>query len=126
MQQSRPQQNPGAAKAQSPLVYMVRYRPGPNYRPEKSLLEQDLREHGKYMSDQTVVGVIIAAGPTFDQAGGLVLISVENLAEAQSFVRNDPAVAAGIFAGEITDWRPVFDAKSIFRQEFRKDRDPKP
>lgn len=105
--------------SQFPLVYVVRYRPGPEYRSERPLLQQDLRQHEGYMRGQTKAGVIIAAGPTFDETGGIVLLSVSNFAEAEAFVRNDPAVTAGIFAGEITDWRPVFDAKSIFRQKFR-------
>ena len=101
--------------AQFPLVYVVRYRPGAGYQADKQLLRQDLRDHEGYMRRQTEAGVIIAAGPTFDEAGGLVLIHAASLHDAETFIRNDPAVIAGIFAGEATDWRPVFDAQSLFR-----------
>lgn len=119
MQNELQQPDAKQAIAQSPLVYAVRYRPGPNYRRELSLLQQDLREHGQYMARQTQSGVIIAAGPTFEEAGGLVLINVLTLAEAQAFMQNDPAVKAGVFAGEITDWRPVFDSRSLFRPQTK-------
>lgn len=108
-------QGPQSAMAQFPLVYVVRYRPGAAYEASKPLLRQDLRDHEGYMRRQTEAGVIIAAGPTFDAAGGLVLINAASLPDAEAFIRNDPAVIAGIFAGEATDWRPVFDARSIFR-----------
>lgn len=106
-----------AAMAAFPLVYVVRYRPGPSYRADRPLLRQDLREHEAYMRSQTQAGIIIAAGPTFDNPGGLVLIRAATSAEAQAFIRSDPAVIAGIFAGEVTDWRPVFDAGNIFRSK---------
>ncbi len=106
----------GAAMARFPLVHVVRYRPGAAYRHERPLLQQDLRAHSAYMREQSEKGVIIAAGPTFDQAGGIVLIRVGGMTEAEAFVQSDPAVAAGIFAAEITDWRPVFDRGAIFRE----------
>ncbi|MBB3890621.1 uncharacterized protein YciI [Phenylobacterium haematophilum] len=108
-----------AAMARFPLVYVVRYRPGPAYQAEKPLLRQNLRDHEVYMRRQTEAGVIIAAGPTFDEAGGLVLIKAASRQEAEAFIRTDPAVIAGVFAGEATDWRPVFDAGAIFRSAQR-------
>lgn len=110
---------PESAMSRFPLVYVVRYRPGPAYQADKPLLRQNLRDHEGYMRRQTEAGVIIAAGPTFDEAGGLVLINAASRHDAEAFIRNDPAVIAGIFAGEATDWRPVFDARSIFRAAQR-------
>jgi uncharacterized protein YciI len=115
MQQQAPPVSPEAAMTRYPLVFVVRYTPGPAYDASKPILGQKLGDHGTYMRERTQDGTIIAAGPTFDQPGGLVLVRTLTLADAQDFVRNDPAVAAGIFVGEITDWRPVFDAGSIFR-----------
>lgn len=106
-----------AAMSQFPLVYVVRYRPGSAYRMDRPLLQQDLREHERYMRSQTQAGTIAAAGPTFDEAGGLVLINAADRATAELFVQNDPAVLSGIFIGEITDWRPVFGQRSLFRSQ---------
>lgn len=108
--------SPETAMSNVPLIYVVRYRPGEGYLTDRPLLQQDLRQHAEYMCSQTQNGTIIAAGPTFGQAGGLVLIGVSNREEADAFVRNDPAVMAGIFVGEVTDWRPAFDRNSIFRR----------
>lgn len=110
------QEGPEAAMARFPLVYVVRYRPGAAYQSDRPLLRQNLREHEGYMRRQTQAGVIIAAGPTFEEAGGLVLIHASSRQDAEAFIQADPAVVAGIFVGEATDWRPVFDPKSIFRQ----------
>lgn len=104
-----------AAMRPFPLVYVVRYRAGAAYAADRPLLKQDLREHEKYMRRMTEAGTIIAAGPTFDETGGLVLIRVSSLADAEAFIRDDPAVIAKIFTGSATDWRPVFDAGLIFR-----------
>lgn len=112
------------AMAPFPVVYVVRYLPGPSYVPDRPLLRQDLREHEKYMRRMTENGTIIAAGPTFDETGGIVLIRVDGAAAAAAFVEEDPAVIAGIFAGTATDWRPVFDAGKIFRTKRGPDDDP--
>ena len=116
--QDAPKEHNGqdAAMARYPLVYVVRYRPGPAYQADQPLLRQNLREHEGYMRRQSEAGVIIAAGPTFDETGGLVLIRATSRHDANALIRSDPAVIAGIFTGEATDWRPVFDSGSIFRQ----------
>jgi uncharacterized protein YciI len=108
---------PGAAMSTFPLIYVVTYTPGAAYRSDRPLLQQDLREHGRYIKAQVDAGVVIAAGPTFAQPGGVVLLAVRTQEDAHTFIRNDPAVAAGVFVGVATDWRPVFDAQDRFRRQ---------
>ena len=97
-----------------PQLYVIRYRPGPNYDTKRPLLKQDLSAHGKFIADLVRKRVIIAAGPTLDQPGGLVLLRARDLAAARTHMLDDPAVAAGIFVGEISDWRPAFDPDKLF------------
>lgn len=105
------------ALADSPSVYMVRYRPGPSYEQDKPLLKQDLRDHGAYMAKLARDGTVIAAGPTMAELGGLVLVEVKDLAAAQAVTEADPAVRSGIFTAEVSDWRPVFDPGNRFKPE---------
>lgn len=95
-------------------IFMIRYRPGTAYRPETPLLQQDLRAHGRYMQELTQRGIILAAGPTMAEPGGLVLLQAADMAEARALMMADPAVRSGLFLGEISDWRPAFDPGARF------------
>ena len=106
-------------RVDAPTLYVVRYLPGPAYRHDRPLLQQDLAAHARYMAQESEAGTIIAAGPTFEQTGGLVLIRSANRDAALAFVRSDPAVSAGLFVGEVTDWKPVFDPGSRFGESGR-------
>ncbi len=56
--------------------YLVIYRPGPGWLVGKSVLEQPLKEHGKYMLSLYIKGSMKLAGPLTDDAGGAVLLVV--------------------------------------------------
>src|SRR6201989_2052533 len=73
-------------------TYLVIYRPGPAWLTGKSVMEQPLKEHGKYMLNLYVRGAMKLAGPLTDNAGGAVLLEVANEAAAKAIVKNDPAV----------------------------------
>jgi uncharacterized protein YciI len=90
-----------AAKA----TYLVLYRPGPAWLTGKSVMEQPLKEHGKYMLSLYIKGSMKLAGPLTDNAGGAVLLEVSNEAEAKAIVANDPAVKSGVFEYEMHPWK---------------------
>ena len=85
--------------------YLVLYRPGPAWLTGKSVMEQPLKEHGKYMLSLYIKGSMKLAGPLTDNAGGAVLLEVANETEAKAIVTNDPAVKSGIFVYEIHPWK---------------------
>lgn len=87
------------------LNYLVLYRPGPKWLIGKSVMEQPLKEHGKYMLSLYTKGSMKLAGPLTDDAGGAVLLEVPDEAEAKQIVANDPAVKSGIFIYEIHPWK---------------------
>jgi uncharacterized protein YciI len=78
-------------------TYLVMYRPGPAWLTGKSVMEQPLKEHGKYMLSLYIKGSMRLAGPLTDNAGGAVLLEVSDETEAKAIVVNDPAVKSGIF-----------------------------
>jgi uncharacterized protein YciI len=86
-------------------TYLVLYRPGPAWLPGKSVLDQPLKEHGKYMLSLYIKGAMKLAGPLTDDAGGAVLLEVSDETEAKAIVANDPAVKSGIFVYEMHPWK---------------------
>jgi uncharacterized protein YciI len=86
-------------------TYLVLYRPGPAWLTGKSVMEQPLKEHGKYMLSLYIKGSMKLAGPLTDNAGGAVLLEVSDEAEAKAIVANDPAVKSGIFVYEMHPWK---------------------
>jgi uncharacterized protein len=97
--------------AQSPTqtagkgTYLVLYKPGPAWLTGKSVMEQPLKEHGKYMLNLYMRGAMKLAGPLTDDAGGAVLLEVQDEPEAKAIVTNDPAVKSGIFIYELHPWK---------------------
>src|SRR5207253_11234352 len=54
-------------------TFLIIYRPGPAWLPGKSVSEQPLKEHGRYMLGLYVKGSMNLAGPLTDNAGAVVL-----------------------------------------------------
>ena len=92
-------------EAATKATYLVLYRPGPTWLTGKSVMEQPLKEHGKYMLSLYIKGSMKLAGPLTDNAGGAVLLEVSNEAEAKAIVTNDPAVKSGVFVYEMHPWK---------------------
>ncbi|HEY4272054.1 MAG TPA: YciI family protein [Candidatus Udaeobacter sp.] len=92
-------------EATTKATYLVIYRPGPAWLTGKSVMEQPLKEHGKYMLSLYIKGSMRLAGPLTDNAGGAVLLEVSDEAEAKAIVANDPAVKSGIFVYEMHPWK---------------------
>jgi uncharacterized protein YciI len=86
-------------------TYLVIYRPGPAWLVGKSISEQPLKEHGKYMLSLYIKGSMKLAGPLTDDAGGAVLLAVADESEAKTIVTADPAVKSGIFVYEMHPWK---------------------
>src|ERR1700750_1929831 len=87
-----PTQTANSQETTTKATYLVLYRPGPAWLTGKSVMEQPLKEHGKYMLNLYVRGAMKLAGPLTDNAGGAVLLEVANEAAAKAIVKNDPAV----------------------------------
>lgn len=96
-----------AGQAQEQIAaqtFLVIYRPGPAYDPAKSVREQALGDHGKYLLGLYKTGEMTAAGPFTDNWGGGVILSVADQDAAEAIARNDPAVLSGVFAWEVHPW----------------------
>lgn len=100
-----PTETTNSYEAVTRATYLVLYRPGPAWLRGKSIMEQPLKEHGKYMLSLYIRGSMKLAGPLTDNAGGAVLLEVANEAAAKAIVTNDPAVKSGVFVYEIHPWK---------------------
>ena len=100
-----PTETASSQEAATKATYLVLYRPGPAWLTGKSVMEQPLKEHGKYMLSLYIKGSMKLAGPLADDAGGAVLLEVSSEAEAKAIVANDPAVKSGVFVYEMHPWK---------------------
>ena len=100
-----PTETTNPREAATKATYLVLYRPGPTWLTGKPVMEQPLKEHGKYMLSLYIKGSMKLAGPLTDNAGGAVLLEVANEAEAKAIVTNDPAVKSGVFVYEMHRWK---------------------
>lgn len=62
--------------------------------------------HLDYMSENAKTGALLIAGPFGDDGNmrGIVIYDVATKAEADSIIRNDPAVKAGRLAIDVKPW----------------------
>jgi uncharacterized protein YciI len=89
-------------------TYLVVYRPGPAWIPDKPQSEQPLKEHGRYMLGLYVQKKMKFAGPFTDNgAGGAAVLEVEGDEEAKAVVAADPAVTSQVFVAELRPWTLV-------------------
>src|SRR5690349_5730446 len=80
----------GLADATSPppaaaptTIYVVSYHAGPTWRVGEPLKDQAIGPHGAYMRRLFEEGRMIAAGPTLEAPGGVVLLSCASASEAK-------------------------------------------
>lgn len=95
-----------ASQATSKATFLVIYRPGPAWLPNKPPSEQPLLEHGRYLLSLFAKGSMKAAGPFLDDVGGgAVVLEATDESEARALIAQDPAVAKGIMVPEIRAWK---------------------
>ena len=102
------------AQSQPPSKqYVVLVKRGPRWVAGKSVEEQALGNHGRYLQEQMTKGALQLAGRFLDDSGGLILYNARDEPEARAIAEHDPGVVAGILA--IDSIRPfdlAFDAAS--------------
>jgi|SRR6516162_2234437 len=91
--------------------YVVLLRRGPRWVQNKSVTEQPLLEHGRYLNEQMSKGLLQLAGPFLDDSGGLILFNATDEVEVRAITARDPGIANQILEVEsIRPFRTSFDA----------------
>lgn len=64
--------------------------------------------HRAYLEELKATGKLVAAGPWADDSGALLVYAVEDEAELEGLLADDPYVAADVFGERILrEWRPI-------------------
>ena len=87
--------------------FLILHTPGPEWIQGEGFQNQRLMDHGSYIHSQYQKGVVIEGGPFLDNSGGLAIIKVDDVAQAEEFIRQDPAVQTGVFEAELRPWLRV-------------------
>ena len=95
----------------SDVLQMLKYRQGPRWVAGKSLFEQDIAEHLKYVTAAAQSGLVVGGGPV-SNGEGLYLLRTDNAEVAANFIARDPAVIAGIFSPVAVGWNILAMAPS--------------
>ena len=86
-------------------IYVVRPARPDFVKTKTSAEEKLVAKHFDYLTDLLHASKLILAGPCLDGAFSLVILRVENEAEARALVAQDPAVAGGIFTADLHPFR---------------------
>ena len=86
------------------MIFSIRYLQGENYDSTKSIYEQDLLEHSKYMYKLSKQGKILLAGPFTDNTGSEIIMEADDEKEVLEIIEKDPAIQKSIFSFEIKIW----------------------
>jgi uncharacterized protein len=97
-----------AVAAPDQPLFTVIYRPGPAWKPGLPMAQQDLRAHGGYYARLTAEGRVVAAGGWHGADGGMAVLRCADAEEAGRLLAADPAIASGVFQGELRRWSPRF------------------
>lgn len=88
-------------------TFLVVYTPGPAWLKGEPVSRQPLKEHGRFLLDLYVKGILKLAGPFADDTGGAVMITAHNAQAADTLVAADPAVVSQVFDYELHPWALV-------------------
>ena len=93
-------------------MFVINYTPGSAWIPGKPITDQPLGEHGNYLQQLFDEQRLLFAGPFLDDAGGIAVINVSNVLEAQEIVVKDPAVVNKLFQASLHPWLTLFDSRA--------------
>jgi uncharacterized protein YciI len=115
-----------ADTAEATSLYLVLYKQGPAWKEGVPMQQQDaIVPHYRYMKQMYEKGVILDAGPTLDEPGGVVILRAESLEAAEAIVAADPSVTMKMFVGEVHAWSPVFHSPDPLPNPAAPDRSVK-
>jgi len=104
-------------------LYVVLYKQGPAWKEGVPMQQQDaIVPHYQYMKRMYERGVILDAGPTLDEPGGVVILRAESLDAARAIMAADPSVTLKMFVGEVHAWSPTFHSADALPNPAAPDR----
>lgn len=95
------------------VYYAVIYSPGESWTKNADgtfadVWEQDLRAHGQYMTSLHSQGLMKLGGPMSGNSGGMAILKVASMEEAQRLIAVDPGVTSKLLKPDIKEWCVAF------------------
>lgn len=84
--------------------YVILYRPGHSWVIGKSLYEQKIADHVKYVERLLKEKKLVQAGPFADGSGALAIIAPTTEQTAHEIMSSDPGIVDGVWEGELHQW----------------------
>lgn len=98
---------PEATAQNDAKLFVIIYRPGPNWLSGVPMRDQGLIDHFHYMRELHESGRMLLAGPLGEDSG-LVIVRAATKEEVDEIVKSDPAVVEGKFIGAVESYVPRF------------------
>jgi len=90
-------------------TFVIMLRPADKYGGPET--EEIVSQHFNYLKSLLESGKLTLAGRFSEVLIGLAMIQASTRDEAMDIMKNDPAIKAGIFHGELYPWRIALQAK---------------
>ncbi len=89
-------------------IYVAIVEKGPNWIAGNQPSDYpQFQQHVRIMREGLATGVVLAAGPMRDGAGGMSLLRADSLHQAKAFVNSDPFIQSEITVAKIYAWQPA-------------------
>jgi len=87
--------------------YLIMYRPPRATFAEDATAEESgaVDKHFAYLKQLLTEGKLLLAGRTEDARFGIAVIVADDEGKARAMMKRDPAVASGVFSGELLPFR---------------------
>jgi uncharacterized protein YciI len=88
-----------------PVYFALVHGPGEKWQPDTPGPKQEgIGEHVAYFSRQLDAERLLMGGPFTDGSGGMMILAVETVEEAERIAKDDPAVQAGLLQVQVRPW----------------------
>jgi uncharacterized protein YciI len=92
-----------------PHYYAIVHSPGPAWEPGTPFREQpNVELHAAFMRSLEARGVMAIGGPFLDdESGGMAVVAVDTVEEAEALAREDPSIANGLLTFRVRPWHAI-------------------
>ena len=90
------------------MYAVVFYTAGPKWKKGRPAREQELADHDRYQQTLVQSGKLKMGGPFASIAGGMAVLEVASMEEAQKLAAEDPAVTSQVMRSLVQEWEPSY------------------
>ena len=87
--------------------FIIFFKPGEAWIEGKSVFEQPLDDHVRFLKHLYNKGIVTMAGPLHDGSSGVTILRSVSLQQATELVNKDPDVIRKVLTPEVKQWQPL-------------------